>query len=140
MYKRQVENEALRSQAQTEADRREAQEIELTAQRKRIADLETQQQAAAGAARERKRRRRLAGGSLLALVSVVAGSIALATGTVTGSFGFAIVVFISILLALAALGWGLSKPLRWSWNVVIGIGAFSALFFSIYGVAQAFLP
>lgn len=135
----QAENDELRREVQAGTAEREQQQDQLSAQQHRIDDLEGRQKASEERLRRRADRVRVGVAVAAALAIAAAGAVSLATGTISGALGFAAVVFLSTLLGLTALGWGLKKPLRWSWTAMVQIGAFLTLFFGVYGLAQAII-
>jgi hypothetical protein len=136
---KQTENEELRSQEDRSSQERQRQEAEFETQRRRLHELEEWQRDSDHRRARRLKTRRLVLGLVGAIVALGGGVVVVATDTISGSLGFAVVVFIAVFISLGFVGWGLRKPLKWSNLAIIWIGAFLAFFAVLYGLAQSFM-
>jgi hypothetical protein len=127
----------LEQQTESRADEIDLQKEKLDAQQTRIGELEEWQAAMKRRRAKRRMIARRASGLLLTclIISVAVGL--LVANVVSGSLGFAIVAFVSIFAAFVTFGWALEKPVRWSWGLIVELGAVLTLFFGIYALAQA---
>jgi hypothetical protein len=136
---KRAENEELRDRERSDAKDREQQQAELLVQRKRLDEFERRQRDEEDRQHRRSRLRRCVLGLVGAALALGSGVAILVSEVVSGSLGFAIVVFVALLVSLVSVGWGWRKPLRWSNSAIIWIGAFFAFFIAIYEMAQAFM-
>jgi hypothetical protein len=118
----EAENERLRADAETSRNRLDRQDVELREQRDELEAL-----------RQGLRR---AGGFALAALALAGGAALLVAEVVSGPLGIATVGFVAALVAAVGSGWGLGKPLTWSVDALIRLGAFLAIFFGLFGLAQ----